>query len=600
MQATLTFLGSGTSMGVPTLGCDCAVCTSAMSPTGDPRNRRTRPSIGLDYAGHTVVIDTGPDFHAQALREGIKRLDAVLYTHGHADHVMGFDDLRPLSFHPKGNLPVYADDSTANDIERIFEYTFRKENRYPTSARVEMRRIDCAPGASFDLFGACFQRIPVTHGQQQITGYRFGNAAYLTDMSDIPAESVPLLQNLDVLILDALRRDPHSSHSHLEKSISFVEQLKPRRAFFTHMSHDLDHAATEAALPPHIRLAYDGLKINFEIAPIKIYRELADIPPDFGPSVATIGNFDGVHRGHRSIIAEVVRHAGELGVHSVAITFDPHPARVLRPEQRQPLITPLAQKIELLASTGLDALLVLPFTGDLSRMTARAFSAEVLQRALHVTELHEGKNFRLGYQAEAGVENLRQLGEELGFKLYVHGSQRIRGQAVSSSRIRELISRGEVSHARSLLRRPFAIVSTPAPGRGYGTRYTVPTINLAPYSELLPANGVYVTTLTIGSGPTQETFEAVTNVGNRPTFGADSFAVESHLLNFHPIELNEKTPLTLSFLFRLRAEQRFPSTESLREQIGRDVRRAQRYFTLCAAVAGKPRSSAAQQTSQAV
>ena len=225
MQATLTFLGSGTSMGVPTLGCDCAVCTSAMSPTGDPRNRRTRPSIGLDYAGHTVVIDTGPDFHAQALREGIKRLDAVLYTHGHADHVMGFDDLRPLSFHPKGNLPVYADDSTANDIERIFEYTFRKENRYPTSARVEMRRIDCAPGASFDLFGACFQRIPVTHGQQQITGYRFGNAAYLTDMSDIPAESVPLLQNLDVLILDALRRDPHSSHSHLEKSISFVEQL---------------------------------------------------------------------------------------------------------------------------------------------------------------------------------------------------------------------------------------------------------------------------------------------------------------------------------------------------------------------------------------
>lgn len=266
MEATLTFLGSGTSMGVPTLGCDCDVCTSAMSPTGDPRNRRTRPSIRLAYNGHTIVIDTGPDFHAQALREGIRRLDAVLYTHGHADHVMGFDDLRPLSFHSQGNLPIYADPATASDIERIFDYTFRKEDRYPTSARVEMHRIDTAAGASFNLFGATFQRIPVTHGRQQITGYRFGSAAYLTDMSDIPPESAALLQNLDVLILDALRRDPHSSHSHLEKSIAFVEQLKPRRAFFTHMSHDLDHAATEAILPPKIRLAYDGLQIQFEIA----------------------------------------------------------------------------------------------------------------------------------------------------------------------------------------------------------------------------------------------------------------------------------------------------------------------------------------------
>jgi phosphoribosyl 1,2-cyclic phosphate phosphodiesterase len=266
MEATLTFLGSGTSMGVPTLGCDCAVCTSALSPTGDPRNRRTRPSVRLAYNDHTVIIDTGPDFHAQALREGVRRLDAVLYTHGHADHVMGFDDLRPLSFHSRGDLPIYADDKTASDIERIFEYAFRKEDRYPTSARVEMHRIDSTPGAGFDLFGACFRRIPVTHGRQQITGYRFGSAAYLTDMSDIPPESVPLLQGLDVLILDALRRDPHTSHSHLEKSVSFVEQLKPRRAFFTHMSHDLDHAATEGILPPHIRLAYDGLQITFEIA----------------------------------------------------------------------------------------------------------------------------------------------------------------------------------------------------------------------------------------------------------------------------------------------------------------------------------------------
>jgi phosphoribosyl 1,2-cyclic phosphate phosphodiesterase len=261
MEATLTFLGTGTSMGVPTLGCECAVCTST-----DPHNRRTRPSIRLAYDNHIVLIDTGPDFHAQALREGIRRVDAVLYTHGHADHVMGFDDLRPLSFRNKSNLPVYADEATANSIERIFEYTFRKEDRYPTSARVQIHRINPTPGAGIELFGACFRRVPVTHGPQEITGYRFGRAAYLTDMSDIPEVSLPLLQNLDVLIVDALRNDPHPSHSHLEKSVAIVEQLNPKRAFFTHMSHDLDHDATNAILPPHIRLAYDGQQIKFEIA----------------------------------------------------------------------------------------------------------------------------------------------------------------------------------------------------------------------------------------------------------------------------------------------------------------------------------------------
>jgi phosphoribosyl 1,2-cyclic phosphate phosphodiesterase len=261
MQAELTFLGSGTSMGVPTLGCGCAVCTST-----DPHNRRTRPSVRLEYNGHVVLIDTGPDFHAQALREGVDRVDAVLYTHGHADHILGFDDLRPLSFPHPVAMPVYADDETAKTIERVFEYTFRTENRYPTSARVRMHRLDAAPGAGVDLFGACFRRIPVTHGRQTITGYRFGSAAYLTDMSDIPEESVPLLEGLDVLILDALRREPHPSHSHLERSIGFVEMLKPRRAYFTHISHDLDHEATNTTLPEGIQLAYDGLKLEFEIA----------------------------------------------------------------------------------------------------------------------------------------------------------------------------------------------------------------------------------------------------------------------------------------------------------------------------------------------
>jgi phosphoribosyl 1,2-cyclic phosphate phosphodiesterase len=267
MLATLTFLGSGTSMGVPTLGCSCAVCLSATSPTGDPHNRRTRPSVLIEWEGHSVVIDTGPDFHAQALRENLRRLDAVFYTHGHADHILGLDDLRPLSFHNPTSLPLYADEPTAATIERIFDYTFNPEHRYPTSARVKLHRLSSEPGTEVTLFGASFQRIPVTHGHQTITGYRFGSAAYLTDISDIPAESLPLLANLDVLILDALRREPHPTHSNLANSIALVERLQPRRAFFTHMSHDLDHETTNAQLPPHIRLAYDGLRLTFDITP---------------------------------------------------------------------------------------------------------------------------------------------------------------------------------------------------------------------------------------------------------------------------------------------------------------------------------------------
>ncbi len=253
-------------MGVPTLGCECAVCTSAVSPTGDPRNRRTRPSVLVSYGGHNVLIDTGPDFHAQAIRENLRRVDAVLYTHGHADHILGMDDLRPLTFHSATGIPLYADEPTAATIERVFDYTFRKVDRYATSARVTLNRISTEPGTAIELFGAQFESIPVTHGRQTITGFRFGSAAYLTDLNDIPAESYPLLADLDILVLDALRREPHPTHSTLDNSIALVERIMPRRAFFTHMSHDLDHAATDAILPPHIRLAYDGLQLQFDIA----------------------------------------------------------------------------------------------------------------------------------------------------------------------------------------------------------------------------------------------------------------------------------------------------------------------------------------------
>ena len=309
---------------------------------------------------------------------------------------------------------------------------------------------------------------------------------------------------------------------------------------------------------------------------MKIFRSLSEIPTDFGPVVATIGNFDGVHRGHRWVIDQVNSRAKGLGLHSLAITFDPHPVRVLRPEAPHALITPLAQKLDLLATTGIDAPLVLPFTIELSQLSAEAFAHGILLDRCHVAEVHEGETFRFGYQAAADMQGFEAIGRELGFRVVGYSPRILRGGPVSSSRIRNLIAAGEVSRARALLGRPFAIRSTPASGRGYGTRYTVPTINLAPYSELLPGIGVYITTLKIAV----ETFQSVTNVGNRPTFGANSFTVESHILNFHPVDLTEETPLELTFLHRLRDEIRFPSTDALLAQIKRDVHKAQRFFAV--------------------
>jgi len=309
---------------------------------------------------------------------------------------------------------------------------------------------------------------------------------------------------------------------------------------------------------------------------MKIYRGIEQLPAGFGPTVATIGNFDGVHRGHRWVIAEVIARAHALGVSSLAITFAPHPVHILRPEIPLKLITPLQRKLELLAETGIDATLVLPFTTELSHMSAHDFAAQILIGAANVVEVHEGENFRFGFNAEAGIDGLEVLGRELNFAVKSYAPRALRGSPVSSSRIRTLIAAGDMNHARALLGRPFAVDSTPASGRGFGTRYAVPTINLAPYANLLPANGVYCTTLAVDG----EVFRAVTNVGNRPTFGEDSFAVESYLLNFHPLDLQETTPLCLTFYKRLRGEKKWPTPEALKAQIGLDVKSAERFFSL--------------------
>ena len=309
---------------------------------------------------------------------------------------------------------------------------------------------------------------------------------------------------------------------------------------------------------------------------IPVYRAIAEIPAAFGPSVAAIGNFDGVHLGHQEILSAVVAEANSLGTRSVAITFNPHPEQFLRPARAPRLLTPMQERVKLLAATGIDAVVVLPFDADLAGLTAQQFVSQILVDILGVRGLHEGGNFHFGHQAQAGVEQLRQFGAGFGFTVHVHAPVHTHGLEVSSSAIRAMIAAGDVRRARWMLGRPFSVRSTQARGRGIGTRLLVPTVNLAPYEDLLPAFGVYVTRLTIGD----RCFQAVTNIGNRPTFGEPSFAVESHILDFEPIETDDQTPIKLEFLLRLRGEILWPNPEALKAQIFRDVAKAKRYFCL--------------------
>src|SRR5271169_1653286 len=309
---------------------------------------------------------------------------------------------------------------------------------------------------------------------------------------------------------------------------------------------------------------------------MKIFRKLDQIPRDFGPTVLTVGNYDGLHLGHRQILKQMVERAKQLQARSVVLTFDPHPIRILRPSEAPPLITPMPYKLRLLEETGLDAVVILPFTRDLSTMPPFEFAEQIISTALHAVEVHEGFNFRFGHRAEGNLDRLREYGARLGFTVHAYDALQSRGYLASSSQVRDLIAAGQLAPARHLLGRPFRIYSNPGRGRGYGHKYTVPTINLSRYDELVPADGVYITWLRVGD----ECFESVTNVGNRPTFGPDSFAIESHLLNFHPIELLAQTELELIFLKRLRPEIKFPSVEALREQIAKDVHKARRYFRL--------------------
>lgn len=250
----ITVLGSGTSHGVPMIACDCDVCTS-----DDPRDRRTRPSIVIRQGETSLLVDTSPELRLQCLANDIRRVDAVLYTHYHVDHVAGLDDLRRFCWLRDGAIPCYGQPASLDRIRAMFPYVFDPEGTHPSAVpRLELHAIDGA----FDVGDCKVTPIPLLHGTMPVLGFRVGNFAYCTDVSEIPESSWDLLKGLDVLILDALRRRPHPTHFNLEQAVAHAQKIHAKSTYFTHIAHELGHAATNATLPAGMALAFDGQTIE--------------------------------------------------------------------------------------------------------------------------------------------------------------------------------------------------------------------------------------------------------------------------------------------------------------------------------------------------
>jgi riboflavin kinase/FMN adenylyltransferase len=593
----VTVLGSGTSMGVPSLACYCRVCTSK-----DPHDNRLRPSLLLSRNGENIVIDTTPDFRQQALRIGLDRLDAILLTHGHADHILGFDDIRPYNIRQKAALPVYSTKETFRVIRRAFAYVFDDAPTQSTVPSVDLHVVN----GPFELMGVQIVPVPLLHGDLEVLGFRFGRAAYLTDFSSLPESSAALLTDLDDLFVDALRDIPHPMHQTVDQALALVEKVKPRRAWFTHIAHDLPHAETNDRLRKlglrHVQLAYDGLQIDVRVDEPRGTQPIRSIalpsktagdqpssvlafssPEEWAARYATsgrgsvlaIGNFDGIHLGHQAIIRAAVERAAKTQDVATALTFDPSPRKVLRPESAPLRVSTSAQRMDWFGTVGLEAAVVLPFTLDLARLSPEEFVEQILVRGLHVRAVLVGENFHFGHKQAGNVALLRELGARYGFAVEIIPPVALNGEIVSSTAIRREIAAGKVTHAARLLGRPFVLSGEIVPGTGTGRRFTFPTLNLKPEQELLPARGVYVTR-TLLEGETRSR-RSVTNIGMRPTFNGASLSVETHLLDFSG-EVTA-TRMEVRFWKRLREEKKFASPEDLRAQIARDIADARRFFT---------------------
>jgi phosphoribosyl 1,2-cyclic phosphate phosphodiesterase len=255
----LVFLGSGTSTGVPVLGCDCDVCQST-----DPRNKRTRPSVLMAFPRGNLLIDTTPEMRIQLLRERVRQIHAIAYTHAHADHLFGLDDARLFPRHIGGPVPIFCEAETEENIRRVFAYAFHEHAaQLPPGYLPKIHFQTIGPGAPFEILGQTVMPIRLEHGRFAVLGFRVGDLAYCTDVSAIPDASWPLLEGLDTLILDALRYEPHPTHFNLAQALAVIERLRPKRAYLTHLSHTFDHGPTESTLPAHVALAYDGLALDF-------------------------------------------------------------------------------------------------------------------------------------------------------------------------------------------------------------------------------------------------------------------------------------------------------------------------------------------------
>ena len=585
----LTLLGSGTSMGVPSLGCYCRVCTSQ-----DPRDNRLRPSLLLSRNGQHVVIDTTPDFRQQALRAGLQRLDAVLFTHAHADHIFGFDDIRPFNMRQKTALPIFANAETFDVLRGAFSYVFDGKPKVSTVPLVEIYHVN----GPIELLGTTITPIPLIHGDLNVLGFRFGNAAYLTDFSAVPESSMALLEGLDELILDALRDTPHPMHQTVEQALKLIDRLKPRRAWFTHIAHELPHGETNERLRslgyPHVQLGYDGLELEVEVedavtdapekissrtAPIRVFSSPAAWNAYYTPlnrgSVLAIGNFDGIHLGHQEILRDVARRAALSGDVATALTFEPAPLKILRPDSAPKRLSTSEQRTAWFRVVGLESAVVQAFTVELSRLSPEQFVQQILVDQLRVRTLLVGENFRFGHKQAGDTASLHELGERFGFEVIVVPPVVYRGEIVSSTLLRREISEGDVSRADRLLGRPFVLTGDVVSGEGIGHRFTVPTLNLHPEQELLPARGVYITR-TLLDGETKSR-RSVTNIGMRPTFNGTSLTVETHLLDA-PKEFETKR-IEIRFWKRLREEKKFANADELKSQIARDVAASHQFFS---------------------